>query len=462
MRRAFILLSYILWLNTSIVWANDVRDTGLAILDITTMDGQEPECEFVFAPENAFGIGIRNCTKIKGRIILTEQGDTLYDSGDYEKDQHGMTIRIRGNTSAYYSVKKPYKIKLEKKNDLFNRRDSAYYDKNWILIDDGGDMLNTMIGLKVNELIGLGGWTPAYKFVNLFMNGDYRCVYMLVESIKRNADCRLNVDKHTGYIIERDAYWWNEEVWFSSESGKQFTFKYPDDKDVTSQQTDYIQQTINDVERAIAQGNYPEYIDVNSFAAWMLAHDILGTKDSGGANIYLTKYDDSQDSKVSMSTLWDFGSIMKTPNTWSRIRTDDFFYFKQLFENKNNSFTATYMNLWERLSDSLFLSIKEFLTYFASSPTASAIDMSRHYDGQRWNYEPSSVNDNVEEALSWFSQRQKWISQQLATDHISHTENAKHPVHEKTYNIGGHPTKTEKTGIYISNGKKYIAGKTIR
>ena len=45
-------------------------------------------------------------------------------------------------------------VKLEKKHDMLGRNDSCYDDKNWILIDSGGDELNTLIGLKMNEMMG--------------------------------------------------------------------------------------------------------------------------------------------------------------------------------------------------------------------------------------------------------------------------------------------------------------------
>ena len=39
-----------------------------------------------------------------------------YDSGDYVDGESGMTLKIRGNTSAW-QLRKPYKIKLQKKAD---------------------------------------------------------------------------------------------------------------------------------------------------------------------------------------------------------------------------------------------------------------------------------------------------------------------------------------------------------
>jgi spore coat protein CotH len=315
-----------------------------------------------------------------------------------------------------------------------------------------------MIGLKINELMGLGGWTPAYKFVNLFINNDYRGIYMLVESIKRNKDCRLNVDKQTGYIIECDAYWWNEDVYFASYMNKKYTFKYPDEEDITENQLSYIRQVVNNVETAIDNGTYPSYIDVPSFAAWMLAHDLLGTYDSGGANIYLTKYDNTNDSKLCMSVLWDFSSIMKTTNQWARIHTGNFFYFNQLFNNSNVAFATEYTKLWNQKSDDIIRQMLSFLNSFSNSYIATAISQSRWYDSQRWNYEASTVSENVQEAILWFTNRKHWMDEQLQASAIIDIHNEHTSQQTPVYNLNGTKMDAQplKPGIYIKNNKKFV------
>ena len=462
MRRLCLLLSLSV-ISLSLVMAetdvySPIRSLGLPVLDIITNDGEEPTCNFVFAPEGEFGISITNNNKVPGRVVLTENGQIIYDSGEYVKDSIGMTIRIRGNTSAYYSSKKPYKIKLEKKHDMLGRNDSCYDDKNWILIDSGGDELNTLIGLKMNEMMGMGGWTPAYKFVNLFINNDYRGVYMLLESIKRNRDCRLNVDKQTGYIIECDPYWWNEDIYFTSDMNKKYTFKYPDEDDVTESQISYIREVVNNVEASIVNSTYPAYIDIPSFATWMLAHDILGTYDSGGANIYLTKYDNKAESKLCMSVLWDFNSIMKTTDQWARIHHDNFFYFDKLFNNTNTAFITEYRELWNQKSDDIFNQMISFLNTFKNSELATAISQSRIYDSQRWNYEASTVTQNVEDAILWFTHRKQWINKQLETEYIRNFHNEFSKQQIPVYSLYGTQInkQTLKPGIYIKNGKKYV------
>jgi len=125
----------------------------------------------------------------------------------------GITLKIRGNTSAYGNIK-PYKINLQTKADLLNRgNDETYADKDWILIN--GDKMNTIVGFKISELIGMS-WTPAYQFVHVVLNGQFRGLYLLMESVKRNPRCRLDVDKESGYIFEHDAYWWKEDVYLQT------------------------------------------------------------------------------------------------------------------------------------------------------------------------------------------------------------------------------------------------------
>jgi len=469
--RTLFIIALVILLNKPAAFANDHNDTitaiqniKLPVLYINTIDSIMPTCDFVFAPEGAFGISTTNKTKVPGSIVLMENNEVVFDSGDYQENKSGMTIRIRGNTSAYYSKKKPYKIKLEKKGDLFGRGASQYNDKNWILIDEGGDKLYTMIGLKLNELLGLGGWTPAYRFVNVVFNGSYHGIYMLLEQIKRNADCRINISKQ-GYLFERDAYWWNENVYFKTQLNKEYTLKYPDEDDVTDTQLDYLKQAVDKMEQSIIDGNYEEYIDVESFALWMLAHDILGTYDSGGSNIFLTKYDNTDNTKIKMSTLWDFDSSFKTTDNWARVHYD-FFYYQNLFENSNLLLSSIYKYMWKMKKEELFIMLKKFLISFRNSQEARALNQARKYDEARWNYTASTVEKNLSAAMNWFETRESWLDEHIsnieAPDYELAVKNIKRDDTNTTthlYNLSGQQIKehqTLKPGVYIRDGRKII------
>lgn len=441
--------------------STSIASLGLPVLSIRTVNEEIPTCDYVWPPEGEFGISTTNNTKIPGRVILSFGNSILYDSGEYIKNTGGMTIQIRGNTSAYYSSKKPYKIKLEVKGDLLARNNELYNDKNWVLLDQGGDNLNAAIGFKLNELLQLGGWTPAYRYVNLLFNGKYHGVYMLTESVKRNTKARLNVDTD-GYIIERDAYWWNEPFYISSAEKKKYTFKYPDKDVITTEQTEEITQFINLMEKAIDNGTYEDYIDIQSFVTWLLANDILGVGDAAGTNMFLLKRNSL--AKIEMATLWDFDADYRTDNQWSSIHlNDNIFYFPKLLNSTNHTFASLYKYFWQEHGHSIIEQLCTFLNEFRESDVAEALRQSRPLDGATWNYPPDKVDDNIDNTLSWLTTRKQWLDVQIeAIDTSSLNITAAHFEYQHThvdnmtlYNLNGRRVTTNNptSGIYIRNGK---------
>lgn len=383
-------------------------DTGLTLVKIQTVDGEEPVCEYIHHPEDCVGKSITNATKVPGNIVIMKDTCVLYNSGEFEKDKSGMTVKIRGNTSAYGN-KKPYKIKLQKSADLLNRMNNGFNDKNWLLICD--EDLNAIAGFKSNDLLGLQ-WTPSYKYVNLMLNGDYKGVYMLVESVNRNP-YRLNVND-TGYIFEFDAYWWNEKVFVMSPTSlypvMNYTFKYPDPDVISKDQLNMFLSLITDFEESLINGTYSDYIDVESFASWILCHDILGCGDPAGSNIFLTKRDNSINSKIQMANLWDFSDIFATKDMWSLEHLFGVFCYNSLFNNKNKLFVNTYKQKWVEIEPKFFEDIDIFLLTFMATPESISLDNSLKMDSSRWGIDRSSVSDRIETMRSWFKERREWLS----------------------------------------------------
>lgn len=386
-------------------------DSGLPLVWIKTVEDEEPMYEDANAPEGCLGGSIRNATKVPGRIVVQDGEGIIYDSGMYVAKRSGMTINVRGNWSAR-RPKKPFKIKLQTKADLLGRADGHFYDKDWLLMPFFS--LNSMIGLKVNELMGLQ-WTPQYRFVNLIFNGESRGLYMLMESVDRNADCRLDVDKQTGYIIELDPYWWKEDRYAqaSFEESLNYTFKYPDEKDLTSAQFDYIQTVLSEAEVSTRNGSYQEKIDIESFARWMLAHDILGNTDGAGSNIFLTKHDNTKASLLKMGCLWDFDVIMKSEG-WDEIHGR--YYFKGLFSSENKAFWNLYVELWNESKDLVFNELFQYLGRYMASDLRRSVDTSIELSNERWaglsRFIPLS-SDYVEAAIQYFNQRKTWLEKNI-------------------------------------------------
>ena len=395
----------------------ELLDAGLPVVEITSVDEEWPTCEIVSGIPYGINVtSIANANKVPGRLTISTKNAVLYDSGDYEKGKSGMTFKIRGNTSGK-ADKKPYKIKLQKKADLLCRNNKIVESKDWVLIFDKN--YYNKIGFKVNELMGLQ-WTPAYEYVNVMINGKYQGLYMLLESVERDKDCRINVSK-SGYIFEYDMYWWKEDLYVKIDTylpwKMYYTFKYPEAEDMTDDQLAYFREMITAVEASITNGTYPNYIDLNSFTSWMLAHDILGTADGSGSNIYLTKYDNTDDSKVMMGNMWDFDSIFQITSDWSAVHT--MFYFRYLFNmsNPNSAFIRAYRKQWERVSPTIFNDLNKYIDDFAQSEEAAALNISAEWDNQLWGWTLKNHQiDNLAILIKkFFNDRKSWLNRSISS-----------------------------------------------
>lgn len=441
----------------------EISALGLPVLVIETENGVFPTYEIAEKenPEIMWGKGITNAVKVPGSLSLFKDGQCLYSSGDYVDGQSGMTIKVRGNVSAVDHEKKPYKIKLEKKADLLLRegQDVDYSDKNWILIKDNN--INAKIGFKINELMQMQ-WTPSYCFVNVMFNGRYNGVYMLCESVRRNKDCRLNVSK-TGFVFEWDTYWWNEPRYISSafSSTQAYTIKYPDEDEITDEQIDCLENIIRQAESSAFDGTYSDYIDVNSFASWILAHDILGTWDASGSNYFLTKYDDTENSKIMMANLWDLETNFRRVNQWSTAHLAEWFFFGPLFGSENKTFLKAYKMKWSEVSQTLFEDIQNYLNMFNVSDEGYALEKSIILDNQLWGTSWKTVSQSVSDANEWFNARKDWLNNQIGKIEIEESSISVLKTDVDAAPLWVTPVGIEvkshfKPGIFISQGRKVV------
>ena len=448
---------------------DELLDTGLKLVQIVTVGGEEPTCEAVQAPEGCWGVGTTNKTKVQARMTIQQGENVLYDSGEYQKDESGVQVSLRGNQSALMD-KKSYKLKLQKKADLLLRGDKTYNDKQWALIKDEESnliSLNTLVGFKVGQLAGLQ-WVPSLEYVNVLLNGDYKGVYMLVETVKEGSH-RVDVDKAGGYIIEYDAYWWNEELcldegrWYYY-APMRYTFKYPDADDITQEQTDYIQRRVDDMELSIEEGTYEQQIDVESFAAWLMAHDILGTADNGGSNIFLTLHDNGEEAKFQMGSLWDMDSIERMEDDWSRVHLMWGFYFYQLFNSRNLAFMAAYWQKWLKMSPRLVSLMDTFLDGFAASEQGQGLDRAMQFDARRWGYTAKTVAGEVSRNKSWFKARKAWLDRNVPVQcapylnylvDVRQLEVQEPAATGRVYDLWGRKATPRSRGLLLKANRKY-------
>ena len=357
----------------------DARSVAFPRVEITTEDYIWPTCEYVSPPAGNIGAGISNATWENSVVkIYDASNNVVYDSSEDltgEKQFSGAKMKIRGNTSAY-GVKKPYKIKLSKKCDLLapfiDRPEDgrSYADKEWLLLNYGTDIYR-IAGDAIADVVGTP-WSPDYTYVSLYVNGDFRGLYVLSECVKQGSGkegsrWRCPVDDD-GFVIECDAYWWNEPMYFTTPSTENFvmkyTFKYPDtdDFDENSDCYKYIKNYMTELEAALAanDSSYLDYIDLDSFVSWILVADYMCLLDSGGNNLFMWKKDSTESSKLVMGPNWDFDSWKWNIDSFANIHRDgSHFYFPQL--SRKQEFAKAYTELFRNTCDKVVDAVNDAL-----------------------------------------------------------------------------------------------------
>ena len=409
------------------------KNVSFPRIEIITENFVWPTCDTVNSPDKYWGSSIINAEYEQCKVLIyNENNETVYDSTinlDEAQQYLGAKMKIRGNTSAAHhssDKKYPYKLKLNTKSDLLapfvdraeDGKDYAY--KDWLLLNYGEESYR-LAGDAVADAVGTE-WSPEYCYVTLYINGDYRGLYVLSEAVEvgngeEGNKSRIDIDRD-GYLFECDAYWWNEDLYFNTPMTEKtamfFTFKYPDSQymDATSPKYIYIKDYMTQFEEALNSDDdsYLEYIDLDSFAKWLLVMDYLCITDGGGANIYLYKEDSTFDSKVTMGPNWDFDSWMGDAKSYSTIRmywNGCPFYIPYLL--KKDSFVEKYNELFYETKDIL----QEYIEDAYSKIDTEAHNTLLEYEKLRYGTEVKSFDEVEKQFNTWLKEHIDWMENQI-------------------------------------------------
>lgn len=400
--------------NLEINWYPEIIGLEFPRVEITTLNGELPACKRIDHPEGSWGIGITDANYVSSIVsVYNGDNDLLYCSSknDFDKSK----IKVRGNTSAL-GRKHPYKIKLDDKADLLEglvkRQEGVDYgQKEWILLSEGKNY-SYITGSAVADLVGCD-WTPEFCYVTLFVNGDYRGLYILIESIEPG-EGTVDISEE-GYIVEMDSYWWNEDLHFttpiSENSAVRLTFKYPDSDDIDSNSKEYlyIKEYMILLENSLLSGKGGnQYLDYESAVKWLLTHDILGTYDSGGSNMFMTKYDSTEASIIHFGPLWDYGTVYSyDAQRFARIRTGKFFYIYLLV--KDREFMDMYKERYSQVKDHVIDAVVRELERYDNEVHSKLLE----YETKRWKSEVHTAEMEIELTREWLVEHLEWMDKKL-------------------------------------------------
>ena len=412
---AILLTPIFCFAQTSEEVLNKYSGLGLPLVCVTTVDGHDPTSTNIMHPEGLNGASITNVVPKEARMQIYRADTLWYDSGEYKEDESGIIIKHRGNTSAYYYRNKPFKLSLQKKADLIEAEEGDTIDrrsKDWVLLNCSFSIRSHFV-YQVGKMIGME-YAPRVEYVNVIINNNYRGIYILSENVKRDKTCRVDVDKEVGYIIELNPYFWNEPFSIPSKLLRvmQWTLKYPKPENLTEEQEEDIRSDIERLEASISSDNYPEVIDVRSVARWVLLHDILGTYDPSGCNIFVARKNREASSLMRMPVGWDMDSSMRYPDQWSKTHSERGLFFSRLFANeKCLDFVETYLDEYRHAMEvGTMERMRQLAQAFPSTAQGQGLKRSYPLHATRWGFEVFDVEEMSQDVYNWFVEREQGLN----------------------------------------------------
>lgn len=347
-----------------------------------------------------------------------------------------LQIKARGNSTRVWFSKKPYKIKLDKKQNLLGMTPGK--SKHYALLthaDDGYAYLKNFVMWKLGSIFGLQ-WNPDQEPVELVINGDYRGIYFLTETIRVEPD-RVNItelkDNETnpdlitgGYVVELDNIeadalikideltcvpdFPTRPLWITPQQPEEYS-------DIQKQ---YVTEQFEEINRLIGENNDELWniLDVEDAVKYYLVNEVLSNVEAFSGSTYI--YKDRNEEKWHFSPLWDAGNAFNGA-------CDGYFYQDERYIHQwipsireNEEFNSLLHTKWTEFRQSDMSTLfGEMENYTRGIAIAAKADHSRWKNAPLPVIEPHKVVDNsdtqrgLQNAITKMNQKIAWLDMQF-------------------------------------------------
>lgn len=331
---------------------------------------------------------------------------------EWEFTKVKTSVRARGN-STLVQPKKPFALKLDKAMSIMGMPQH----KRWVLIANYLDnsFLKNHIAFYMSKKLGMD-YTVQGRYVDLYLNGEYRGLYWLGEAIKVDVN-RVNInDGYKGmsdkedkdFLVEMDHYF-DESAQFKTSIREMPYMVKNDDYMVDESQTlsnnthpltsggkarlarfekkiknlenllypNYV-SGMNTNNAAPPDERYSKIIDVDSWAKFWLINDLMDNAElQHPKSCYFTYQNDIDLFKA--GPVWDFD--------WSSLTTETKYlrgsiYYDALF--KSPLFILAVKRIWDTYSKDLKISaeIEKMREYLRAASVADSVVWVYHPHGE--------------------------------------------------------------------------------
>lgn len=268
-----------------------------------------------------------NKPSARGSVIVFDSATTNNHLSDEPTLTCAADIRFRGASSIYHE-KHNFKISFVHADGTENKDIALLgmepFDE-WALHGPFLDRSLIRNYLCMNISGQLMKETPDVRFCELMVNGEYRGVYLAMETVARakgRVDIRAYVDGSptTSYIIRQDRYFEGPtklnvfgSYTFRISGTTPLEVVYPGER-LTEEVRDSIERDFSKFEKALYSYDYDNvfrgyrrYINVQSFVDYAVINEFFQNYDAGFLSTYY--YKDSR-GKINIGPVWDFNNAL--------------------------------------------------------------------------------------------------------------------------------------------------------
>ena len=369
-------------------------------------------------------------------------------------------FRIRGHASRHFE-KSPYLLKFINEdgedNPISVMGMGAHNE--WVLNGPYLDKSLIRNYLCYNLAGEIMEYAPNVRYCELIVDGDYRGLYLMVESITAGDDCRLNLRSNvkdssiTGYLLRldrtveeevgstRDIYTYMERMIFVRDDE---AIRYPGKNRLTEELAREIELEYSAFEKALYSYDYDteeygywNYIDVDNFVDYFIINEFTRNVDSGRYSTYLYK---ELGEKYKLC-VWDFNNAMDNfPDdeiTTENFALSDRVWYDMLF--RDEEFAERVIERYWELRRTVFSD--EYLNRYIDE-TLEWLGPAIDRNTERWResieeWEPLtpeernvySQEEAVDQVRHWLHERGEWLD-----ENIQALQARAHPSRNHAYN----------------------------
>ncbi len=271
---------------------------------------------------------------IKGHMSV----ESDFSEGFPSEKKREIEIKGRGNSTWYWSDKKPYKIKYGSDVSLLGLNEG----REWVLLANYNDksLIRNYVALEAARFLdNMDCYATQYP-VDVFLNGEYIGVYSLGEQIEVG-DNRVSLqtdatDVDTGFFFEIGGVQeFDGPNSFSTRYMECVEILEPSGDSLTDKHKTYIVNYMERVDSAVRKlKGYEDYIDIDSLIDWFILTELSFNSDGAMRRSVFFKKDHG--GKLVMGPMWDFDIAFGNSNTdfenysaWCCLATD----YNYVYEN---------------------------------------------------------------------------------------------------------------------------------